>query len=46
MAAQGAPIDIERVTRVKQAIAAGNYPVDPEKIAEKMLDLDLPVARH
>lgn len=46
MAAQGAPIDIERVARVKQAIAAGNYPVDPEKIAEKMLDLDLPIARH
>lgn len=46
MAAQGAPIDMERIARVKQAIASGNYPVDPEKIAEKMLDLDLPAAKH
>jgi len=46
MAAQGAPIDVERVARIKQAIASGQYPVDPDKIAEKMLDLDLPVARH
>lgn len=46
MAAQGAPIDSARIERVKQAIASGNYPVDPDKIAEKMLDLDLPVTRH
>ncbi len=48
MAAQGAPIDSARIERIKQAIASGKYPVDPEKIAEKMLDLDLPVptARH
>ncbi len=46
MAAQGAPIDLARVTRIKQAIASGNYPVDPEKIAEKMLDLDLPVTKY
>ena len=46
MAAQGAPIDIGRIQRVKAAIASGNYPVDPDKIAEKMLDLDLPIDRH
>jgi negative regulator of flagellin synthesis FlgM len=48
MAAQGAPIDTARIDRVKQAIASGKYPVDPDKIAEKMLDLDLPVpsTRH
>lgn len=46
MAAQGAPIDKAHITRVKQAIASGNYPVDPDKIAEKMVDLDLPVTRH
>ncbi len=48
MAAQGAPIDSARIERVKQAIASGKYPVDPDKIAEKMLDLDLPVptTRH
>lgn len=43
MASQGAPIDTARVARIKQAIASGNYPVDPQKIAEKMLDLDLPL---
>lgn len=48
MAAQGAPVDSARIERVKQAIASGKYPVDPDKIAEKMLDLDLPVppTRH
>ena len=48
MASQGAPIDSARIERVKQAIAEGKYPVDPEKIAEKMLDLDLPapVTKH
>jgi negative regulator of flagellin synthesis FlgM len=48
MAAQGAPIDSARIERVKQAIASGQYPVDPEKIAAKMLDLDMPVppTRH
>ncbi len=43
MAAQGAPVDVARIARIKQAIASGNYPVDPDKIAEKMLDLDLPL---
>lgn len=46
MAAQGAPIDMARISRIKQAIASGNYPVDPDKIAEKMLDLDLPNLRN
>ena len=47
MAAQGAPVDSARIERVKQAIASGKYPVDPDKIAEKMLDLDLPpLTRH
>lgn len=42
MAAQGAPVDLDRVAAVKAAIASGNYPVDPERIAEKMIALDLP----
>lgn len=42
MAAQGAPIDMERIAAIKSAIASGNYPVDPERIAEKMIALDLP----
>lgn len=41
MAAEGAPIDLDRVAAIKQAIAQGNYPVDADKIAERMIDLDL-----
>jgi negative regulator of flagellin synthesis FlgM len=43
MAAEGAPVDMDRVAAIKAAIASGNYPVDPAAIAAKMLDLDLPV---
>lgn len=46
MAAQGAPVDLARIERVKQAIASGQYPVDPDKIADQMVELDLPPARH
>jgi negative regulator of flagellin synthesis FlgM len=46
MAAQGAPVDTARIAKIKEAIASGNYPVDPDKIAEKMLDLDLPPLKH
>jgi negative regulator of flagellin synthesis FlgM len=42
VAQEGPPIDLDRIARIKQAIKSGNYPVDPEKIAEKMVDLDLP----
>jgi negative regulator of flagellin synthesis FlgM len=42
MAAQGAPVDMERVEAIKAAIASGNYPVDAERIAERMIALDLP----
>lgn len=41
MAAQGAPVDMERVSAIKQAIASGNYPVDANAIAERMIELDL-----
>lgn len=41
MAAQGAPVDFARVAAIKEAIASGNYPVDAEKIAERMIALDL-----
>ena len=46
MAAQGAPIDMDKVAAIKAAIAEGRYPVDPEKIAEKMIELDLPDHRE
>ena len=42
MAAEGSPVDSLKVAEIKAAIASGNYPVDPAKIAEKMMDLDLP----
>lgn len=42
MAAEGAPVDAARIAEIKAAIANGDYPVDPMKIAEKMIDLDLP----
>lgn len=42
MAAEGAPVDMDRIAAIKAAIASGNYPVDPGAIADKMLALDLP----
>ena len=42
MAAEGAPVDLDRVAAIKAAIASGNYPVDPAAIADRMLALDLP----
>jgi negative regulator of flagellin synthesis FlgM len=36
LAAQ-APIDPERVAQLKQAIASGRYPIDPEAIADRMI---------
>ncbi|HEX7876971.1 MAG TPA: flagellar biosynthesis anti-sigma factor FlgM [Sphingobium sp.] len=43
MAAEGAPVDMDRVAAIKAAIASGNYPVDAAVIADKMLALDLPI---
>lgn len=40
----GAPVDTAKVEAVRAAIQSGRYPIDPERIARKMLDLDLP--RH
>ncbi len=33
-------VDTARVEAIKQEIAAGNYPLDPVKIAENMIDLE------
>ena len=41
MAAEGAPVDMDRVSALKDAIASGNYPVNPERIAERMIELDM-----
>src|SRR3546814_15091027 len=42
MAAEGATVDMDRVAAMKAAIASGNYPVDPDKIGEKLLNMDFP----
>lgn len=42
MAASGPPVDAGKVAAIRAAIAEGRYPVDPDKIAQAMLDLDLP----
>lgn len=35
------PINLETVQRIKDLIAAGRYPVDLARIAQKMVELDL-----
>ncbi len=42
MVQQGMPIDLQRIVAVRNAISDGQYPVDPAKIAEKILDFDRP----
>lgn len=42
MAAAGAPIDAGKVARIKAALAAGTYRIDPKAVADKMIALDLP----
>jgi negative regulator of flagellin synthesis FlgM len=41
MASDGPPVDSTRVAAIRTAIAEGRYPVDPQKIAQKMIELDL-----
>lgn len=33
-------VDAEKVAAIKQEIAKGNYPLDPERIAENLLNLE------
>ncbi len=40
MVQQGMPVDSARIQVIRQAIADGQYPVDPIKIAENMIDFD------
>lgn len=39
LVAQGPPVDSDKVQMIRSAIAEGRYPVDPHKIAERMLAL-------
>jgi negative regulator of flagellin synthesis FlgM len=42
LVSSGAPVDSAKVAQIRAAIAEGRYPVDPGKIAERMIALDLP----
>jgi negative regulator of flagellin synthesis FlgM len=42
LASLGPPIDINRVTEIRAAIAEGRYTVDADRLAAAMLALDLP----
>lgn len=40
--ALGPPVDMQRIEAIRTAIAEGRYNVDPEAIASKMVDQDIP----
>ena len=42
LAAQGAPIDTDKVASIKAALAAGTYQINPQAIADRMIAIDLP----
>lgn len=42
LSAVGPPVDVAKVAALRVAIANGQYPVDPQKIAQRMVELDLP----
>jgi flagellar biosynthesis anti-sigma factor FlgM len=42
LADAGAPVDTKKVDAIKSLIQAGAYPIDPQKIAQKMVALDFP----
>ncbi len=42
IASEGPPVDSDKVAAIRGAIAEGRHPVDPAKIADRMLALDLP----
>ncbi len=42
MVQQGLPIDIDHIHSIRNAIADGQYPIDPMLIADKMIAFDRP----
>ena len=42
LVAGGPPVDTARVATIRSAIAEGRYPIDADRIAERMIALDLP----
>ncbi|MFN3472951.1 MAG: flagellar biosynthesis anti-sigma factor FlgM [Blastomonas sp.] len=45
-AAAAAPIDEGRVAAIREALANGSYVIDAEKLAAKMIELDLGVVAN
>ena len=45
LVSSGPPVDSAKVAEIRAAIAEGRYPVDANKIAERMIALDLPSPR-
>lgn len=41
LAAQGAPIDAEKVAAIRAQVTAGTYSVNPKAIADRMITSDL-----
>lgn len=39
-AGESAPFDAARVAELREAISSGNYPVDNEQLADRMIDLE------
>ena len=42
LVSSGPPVDAGKVAALRAAIAEGRYPIDPDRIAERMIALDLP----
>lgn len=42
LTAAGAPVDADKVAAIKAQIADGSYRIDPQAIAQRMIELDLP----
>jgi len=40
--ALGPPVDMQKIVAIRTAIAEGRYNIDPEAIASKMVDQDIP----
>lgn len=45
LAALGPPVDVDKVSRIRAAIANGSYTIDVQAIASRMVDADLPGAQ-
>jgi len=46
LAALGAPVDEARVANIREALANGSYVIDAQKLADKMLELDLGISAN